>query len=313
MNVAVILNSGARAFAGANCAAEIEKVRQAFKDREVQARIACGAGDEVPGILAACLQDRARNGDCDAVVVGGGDGTVGAAAAQLAGTDVPLGILPLGTLNHFARDLGLPGNLEDAVKIIAARQCRRIDLGEVNGKVFVNNSSVGLYPVLVSYRNAYQRRFGLGKLAATAPALFKTLLSSPWRSLRIAADGKVEARRTPLLFIGNNLYSTEAFSFGARKALDGAELCVYVIKNQNRFGLISLPLQAALGRLDHANAFELLRVASIEIASRAKVLRVAVDGEVVKMRTPLRYRTRPGALKVFGPLLAEPERDPLAR
>ena len=101
------------------------------------------------GAAIAAQVDIALRAGVDVIVAGGGDGTVSAVAAALVDTEVALGVLPLGTLNHFAKDLGLPLDLGGAVRVIAAGQTQRIDVGEVNGRVFINNSSLGLYPEMV--------------------------------------------------------------------------------------------------------------------------------------------------------------------
>src|SRR5438067_1653376 len=100
------------------------------------------------------------------LIVGGGDGTISAAASALVGTETRLGILPLGTLNHFARDLGIPTRLEDAAKLIAERPERRVDVAEMNGRIFINNSAIGLYPLLAVDRDSQRKRLGRPKAAA---------------------------------------------------------------------------------------------------------------------------------------------------
>jgi diacylglycerol kinase family enzyme len=234
-------------------------------------------------------------------VVAGGDGTIGAAVAAVAGSAVPLGILPLGTLNHFARDLGLPLELEQAVDVVADGHVRQVDVAEINGQAFVNNSSVGLYPFMVAQRNAEQRRTGRGKLLATLPAALRALRGATWHHLDIVADGRRTRVRTPCLFVGNNPYETDLAGFGTRKALDRGELCVHVVRQQTRLGVLTLPFRIALGLADPARDVETFRAAELEVTSRQRHLRVSRDGEIAIVPTPLRYRSRPGALRVFAP------------
>ncbi len=255
----------------------------------------------------AQLMDRARQlaGERDqTLVVGGGDGTIGAVAALLAGTDGILGVLPLGTLNHFSKDLGLPTDLEGALDVIAAGHVRTVDVAEVNGQVFVNNSSIGLYPFLVAERTAEQRRRGVGKLAAILPALWRSLRARAWHRVRIVAeDGKGRQHRTSLLFVGNNFYDLAAL--GKRADLCAGELCVHVVKHRGWWRLALLPfkiaLLGALGRTLDPGDIESLRVKALTIESRRRRLRVAIDGETVKLPTPLTYRTLPGHLRVLAP------------
>ena len=171
-------------------------------------------------------------------MVGGGDGTVGTVAGVMAGTGVPLGILPLGTLNHFAKDLGLPLDVVGAARLIAAAVTRDVDVAEVNGRVFVNNSSVGIYPLMVTDRDLRRRRHGLGKWLAMSLAFVRMLWRFPRRRLRLRAEGWTTPYRTPCLFVGNNEYSMELLSLGQRRRLDGGELWLGVVK-QRRPGACS--------------------------------------------------------------------------
>ena len=255
--------------------------------------------------FAAQRSDEGRRGD-EVLVAAGGDGTISAAAGALAGTGVPLGILPLGTLNHFAKDLGLPLDLDGATGIIAAGQTRQVDLAELNGRVFVNNSSVGLYPFMVARRTAEQRRHGVGKWLATVPAMVQTLGEASWHHLEITAPGEHEVVRTPCVFVGNNPYELGLKAFGSRRRLDGGELDVHVIRQQSRTGVLLLPVKIALGICDRERDVHVFRSATLEITSRKRrSLGVSLDGEVMHMTTPLRYRSRPGDLRVFcGPAQA---------
>lgn len=235
------------------------------------------------------------------VVAAGGDGTVNAVASALAGTDIALGVLPAGTLNHFARDIGMPADLAAAARAIVAGKRRAVDVGEVNGRVFVNNSSVGLYPAMVHRRDKLQRRLGRGKWHAMLWAMHTVLRSHPFLDLQIEVDGVQHRRRTPLVFVGNNEYSMEGFYVGLRERLDCGVLSLYITHHGSRLGLVLLALRALLGRLQQAKEFEAARVTRLRIESRHTRLLVATDGEVAAIDLPLEYRVRPGALRVIVP------------
>jgi diacylglycerol kinase family enzyme len=280
----------------------VQQVEQGFR--------AAGVGVRIEALEPEALHRRAEalvaSGEVDAIVVGGGDGTVGAVAGLLADVDIALGVLPLGTLNHFAKDAGLPADLDGAVAVIAAGHVRHADLAEVNGRVFVNNSSVGLYPLMVRDRERQQEHLGRGKWPAMARAAGRAVWRlSKWR-LRISADGETARLETPILFVGNNRYETGLFGLGTRASLDEGRLYLYAIKAGSRFGLAKAMLRALLGRLDQARDFIVVSGCEARIDSPRVRLHVAADGEAMVLETPLVYRIRPKALKLIAPLASEP-------
>lgn len=292
MNIRVIVNRGGGS-AGEEAA---DRLRALFAAASVTADIAVVAPDELADLCA----EAAKATGLDLVAVAGGDGTLGTAAAALAGTGRPLGILPLGTLNHFARDAGIPTDLEGAVDAIANGVPRRVDIAEVNGKVFVNNSAVGLYPHMVRLREA-QQAGGRSKRLAMLSASLATLRSFRKHRLRIHAPGLEAPIETPLLFIGNNRYQVNLFGLGQREAIDQGELCLYAVRAHNRSRLLWAGLRGIFGRLDQQRDFVTAYVTEAEIASDRARLGVATDGEQQWMETPLVYRVRPGALTIMVP------------
>lgn len=296
MRVAVLLNGSSGRLQ--RSPRLIEQARAAFAEADVDAVI-----EKVTGkALAKRAEAIIAAGGIDALVVGGGDGTLGTVAALLSGGELPLGILPFGTLNHFARDAGIPLSVKGAVGAIAAGHVRPVDLAEVNGHVFVNNSSVGLYPLMVRDRDHQQHR-GRGKWPAMARAALRAASRlSHWR-LRIDAGGGTEVIETPILFIGNNRYETSLFGLGTRAALDDGALFLYALKGRSRWALTRSVMRALLGRLDQDRDFVVIGgVTEAVIESPRKRLHVAADGEALTLQTPLRYRVRPKTLKLIVPL-----------
>jgi diacylglycerol kinase family enzyme len=296
----VVLNPHAGTAASFSVQQLRRQIAAKLADRHVDATIVPATRDAVAPVVRRAAEPSEPTAAFDAIVVGGGDGTVNAAASVLAERSLPLGILPLGTFNHFARDLGLPLDLDSALDVIARGRTRRVDIGEVNGRVFVNNSSLGLYPQLVVEREHAQDR-GLAKPLAAAIGLSRALwhLPSPW--LRISAAGWESARRTPCLFVGNNFYAVEAPAVGRRADLDKGELCLYVVNRRSRLALLGLAIRAVMGRLDLTRDATLARLTEVEVSSPRHRLRVAIDGESVRLPSPLRYRIRPRALEVLVP------------
>ena len=223
-----------------------------------------------------------------------------AVASRLAGTDKIFGVLPLGTLNHFAKDLNLPLELGAAVDNIVAGHVAPVDAGEINGRIFLNNSSIGLYPAIVVRRNV-QRKHGKPKWIAFISALLRTLKQYAAFRVHVTADGRRFTRRTPILFVGNNEYQIEGRSLVARRCLDTGRLCLFVLHNTGLWGLFKFAFRALIRRAWRIKDFDALQAAEIDVETKRKRMRVAFDGEVADMETPLRYRIRRGALKVIVP------------
>jgi diacylglycerol kinase family enzyme len=235
------------------------------------------------------------------VVAAGGDGTVSAVASGLAGSDAALGILPMGTLNHFAKDLRIPLDVAAAVAVIAAGHVAIVDVGQVNERVFVNNSSIGIYPSIVDAREQL-RREGHAKWPAMILATLRILRRYRGVRVTIEAGGRRHTRRTPFVFVGNNEYTIDGPRLGRRIRVDGGTLFVYLAPRLRARDLPLLLVKAAFGRARAAGGFEIVPATELWIGlSRTRRLRVAYDGEVAYMQTPLHYRVRPGALRVVVP------------
>jgi diacylglycerol kinase family enzyme len=301
MRVTVIINRSAGSVSiGGDIDAALRAIELGFERHGIDAKIIAEEGDAIAE-AAVKARDMAERGELDAVVVGGGDGTIRSVANVLAGSSVPLGILPMGTLNHFARDLKLPLDLDLAIDVISHKELRTVDLGSVNGAIFVNNSSVGVYPYMVADRDRRRGTSGLGKWPAMALAGLRALKRFPFRRLTMTAEGSARPYRTAMLFVGNNEYDLRLFSLGRRQQLDLGRLHVYVARSQSRWSFIMLILRALLGFGRTAQELDQLESLAFEVRSRTSRLPVALDGEVQVMQPPLRYRIMPGALKVFAP------------
>lgn len=279
--------------------AEAARVQELFGECGVDARV-----QEVPGPEFPAAARQAAASDADVVVAGGGDGTISAGAMALAGGTKPLGILPLGTLNHFAKDVGLPLDLAEAIRVIATGHPRAVDVAQANDRVFINNSSIGLYPRAVAGREALRARSGSPKWLAMGRAAFRTLLHPPVLRVTLRMlDGGVSLM-TPLVFIGNNKYETSLLNLGRRVTLDEGQLWVYLARHtgrRSRRAIVRLALRAFAGRLDQSRDFAGFGLTELLVEDRRRTLEVAFDGEVCQMTPPIQYRIRPGALRVIVP------------
>jgi YegS/Rv2252/BmrU family lipid kinase len=297
VKIAILLNAKAGSSNRKRCQQQAAEILEGCKKRGVDAEAHMCPGPR----LTAKATELAKSG-VDAVIAAGGDGTVSAVAAGLAraGNDVVLGVIPLGTLNHFAKDLGVPA-IDTALDVIAAGHIERVDVGEVNGRVFVNNSSIGLYPEMVVQRDEDQRRHGAGKWPAMLRAAFRTLLRFPLLHVAIALAGSVFSAKTPIVFVGNNEYDHGVLALGTRRRLDRGRLSVYTIRATRRLHMFWVLLRTFLRPGKHDD-FEEHTVERADIATTKRTVKVALDGEVVRMKPPLIYKSRPGALRVFAPL-----------
>jgi diacylglycerol kinase family enzyme len=238
---------------------------------------------------------------CRAIVAGGGDGTLNAVAARIVGSQTSFGVLPLGTFNHFAKDLGIPLDVEGALRTIASGHTTRIDVAEVNGQHFLNNSSLGLYVDIVRRRDRQQSRLGRGKCSAFLWALWSTLRRYPFMTVELDIDGQTWRHRTPFVFVGNNAYLMNGLQIGTRKTLQAGVLSVYVAERAGRSRLFQLGMRALFGRLRPTRDFRELLAKELTIETHHAELRVSTDGELVRLRAPLRYCLHPGALSVLVP------------
>ena len=253
-------------------------------------------GDKIDALVRDALQSGIR-----LLVAGGGDGTVNQVASALADSDAELGVLPLGTLNHFAKDLGVPLEIDQAIALIGSGQSRLVDTAEVNGKLFLNNSSIGLYPDVVREREKQQQRLGRGKWLAFCWACMAALRRFPFLDVQLTVDGKLLSRRTAFVFIGNNAYVMEGLDIGARERLDGGLLSMTTSRHTGRLGLLRIALSALFGRLRQASDLDMLSTTELAIETHHRQLQVSTDGEVSTLQMPLKYRIRPASLRVVAP------------
>ena len=293
-DVPVLINGGGGA---ASADPDIAKtVEEALRAAGVPGRVELLNGDDCTKRFSA-LAERGE----PLVVVGGGDGTISAAASVLAGTETRLGILPLGTLNHFARDLSIPADLKEAAELIAAGKERRVDVAEMNGHIFINNSAIGLYPLMVLDRDLQQKRLGRSKRLAMIVASARTLMRFRHQRLALTINDEKELIDTPLLFVGNNDYRIDIGAAGQRESLDDGQLCVMVMRKKTRAGFIAAIIRALFDRARDDDMERIDGVERLRVASRRSQLSVALDGEVMREAPPLEYKIRKRALRVIAP------------
>lgn len=285
---------GAAAAAGEDLAGKI-----------VAAFAAAGATVEVRLVAPSDMADAVRKATASArrIVVGGGDGTMGCVAQALADhPETELAILPLGTLNHLARDLGIPALLEEAAALAATGTATAVDVATVNAHRFVNNASIGLYPFMVRHRDDARERTGLPKWLATVPAAWAALSRLPDHRLRIDMGGRAQPLTTSLLFVGNNRYALEAGAVGTRESLADGRLSIFAVAHRTRIGILWFAARTLFGQADREADFVAIGEPSrLVVHSTGRSVEIALDGEVRRLRSPLQFAVVPGALKIVVP------------
>lgn len=287
--VAIIVNE-----ASGSAAARLRELEAAISRAALDARVVRVRGPQI------VEQARAAADENRALVAAGGDGTVSSVASIAVKTGALLGVIPLGTLNHFARDCGIPLEIDQAIDVIAAGHTRHISVAEANGQTFVNNVSLGIYPRMVWERQMEQRR-GRGKWASFAIAMVRTWKRYPTVTVHVAVDGASFVRHTPFVFIGNGEYRAEGFALGTRASLETATLSIYLAPDAGRFEILAFPFRALAGRLANDVKFESLTASDVTIETSKRRIDVAIDGELTVTPPPIHCAIHPQPLRVLVP------------
>jgi YegS/Rv2252/BmrU family lipid kinase len=243
---------------------------------------------------------REQGDDLSTVVAVGGDGTISAVASAImrTGKEVRLGVIPLGTFNHFAKDLGIPLDIEQAIDAVKKAKTTLIDVARVNDFYFINNSGIGLYPYLIQEREHLEKR-GIHKIAAYALVILRALLRRYQYTISFRYGEKTLVRKASSVLVGNNKYALEGLQFGERATLDTGTLSVAIIRSRHILGVITLFLKALAGNVLRERDIDVIGLTSCTIGSRGRDALVSHDGEIAVLKTPLRYTIVPKALKVI--------------
>ena len=289
--VGVIINVSAGAAEGERM---IDAIKALFERHGAQPLV-----EIAPGKRLCDVAHRMRTEQFDVVVAAGGDGTASAVASVLAGSETALGVLPMGTLNHFARDIGIPLDTEEAIAAICSGESRSIDAASVNGKLFINNSSLGLYPDQARLRQKWRGR--IGRWPALILASIVVLTRFPFLRIFAKINGRTVSRRCPMMLVSNNRYSLEPGRLAERERMDEGVLGVYLLKDEGRAGLLRIALHSLIYSPEEASSFESDVAREVTVRTRRRRVRVALDGEVFQFVTPLEFKAVPGALRVIAP------------
>ena len=274
-----------------------DDVRAAFADRGAEIGMATlHSGDDLTQIVG----DAASAG-WKVVVAAGGDGTICGVTEALIGTDTVLGVLPLGTFNFFARSLSIPEELEAAVDVILTGTPEPASLGEVNGRVFINNASLGAYPAILEERESVYRFWGRSRLAAYWSVLKSMLTLYRPLTMRIVIDGEPYRAKSPMVFVGVRAYQLDRFEIEGADDIRDGRFAILLAPDSGRFALIWTALRVAMRGLREGRDFELLTGREVVVETRQDNRRVARDGEHERMAQPYRFRFLEDAVRVMAP------------
>ena len=300
MRLHLILNRKAGALRGLDADQAAEGLAEIFRKHDHEVTVAALDG---PGACAA-IEESCREGLFDAVVAGGGDGTISAAAAAAAKGGMTLGILPLGTMNLFARSLGIPLELKAAAEALATADRVAVDIGLVNGRHFIHHVTLGLHPRLIRVRE--RRTYGsrLGKIWASAYAWWIVLRQPRLLSAHLTIDGERVERRTAAILISNNALGDGHLPYA--DDLRQGRLGAYIATARRWPDLLQLTAQITLGTISETPLLESWTAKSVEIALLNSPVTASVDGELVGLETPLQLTVLRRGLTVLKPVQVLP-------
>lgn len=297
MHIVAILNRDGGTLRTMDLAAFAKTLADTFSSNGHTLDIEIVAGDDLLATLDAAI----KRDDVDAILAGGGDGTVSAAAAALAGTEKALAILPAGTMNLFARSLGLPLDLEEAVRCLAVAPIRAVDVASVDGRIFVHQYSVGLHAKMVALREEMTFSSRLGKIFASWRAALVALVRPPVMRVRLVIDGSEIVARTSAISVSNNLFGEGHLPYADRP--DGGRLGIYITTARGVSEMAGLLVNMLVGRWRANPQVEIHETGEVRIFfEKVKARhRAVIDGELCKIDRDVQFKSHPGALKVIAP------------
>jgi diacylglycerol kinase family enzyme len=293
-SIEIILNAGS----GSQRAGEMRLVlEQVLGESERSFSISIGSGTEI-----ARLAEAKAATDCEVLVAGGGDGTICTVAEVALRTGKILGVLPLGTFNYFARSLQIPLELEPAARVLLAGKPTHASVLDLDGRLVLNNASIGIHPAVLLRRKNLYRRWGRSQLNTYLSVLVTALLPPPRLRVRLATDQGEIVRVTPLVMVCSNSYEMETFALAGLECLEAGKFALYIAQMAGRTSIFPLALRVAMRRLRVGVDYEAICASDVTIETlRHRHVRVALDGEVERRQSPLRIRTAPQELRVLAP------------
>ncbi|MCD0501702.1 diacylglycerol/lipid kinase family protein [Bordetella petrii] len=258
-------------------------------------------GGQLPSAAQAAVERAREQGGI--VVAAGGDGTLSAVAQVVLGTGLPFGILPQGTFNYFGRTYGIAQDTEIAARCLLAAQPQAVQVGLLNDQVFLINASLGLYPQLLEDREAYKQRYGRSRYVALWSALVTLARAHRRLAVQLEHEGHTRSLRTPTVVVGNNALQLEQVGIAEAGELARGRLVAMGVKPVGTLALYGLVLRGWLSRLgdaDHVFSFGFDRL-TVRVGRSPRRIKVAMDGEIQWLNTPLMFTVSPQPLYLLVP------------
>ncbi|WP_448762040.1 diacylglycerol/lipid kinase family protein [Acinetobacter tandoii] len=267
---------------------------------EIQA-FELGEKKDFPTLMQSIIQRHQSSESIGVIVAAGGDGTLNAVAKALLGSNIPLGILPLGTFNYVARVLNIPIDIMQAAEVIATGQIRSIHVAKINDQIYLNNASLGLYPLFIQRRELYNAKFGRFPVHAYTSGLDVLIRDRKELKLEVEVDGKIYPVKTPLIFFGNNQLQLAEMKLRIAKCAEQGQVAGVVVAKSDKLTLFRMLLQLIRGELEQAPDVYSFAADDVKVFSRREKLTVALDGEIVEMRPPLHITVQKNAVNIMVP------------
>lgn len=303
----IVHNAGAGARAGDACLQRILAVLRA-----------AGHPHECVNVPGAGIEEVMREGVAlarrheGALVIAGGDGTISAAVQQALPAGVPLGVIPVGTFNYFARSHGIPLDLEAATRVLLDAAVVPVPVGLVNDRYFVVNASVGLYAESLADREAFKQRFGRSRAVALLAGVATLLRSQRSWQVQLEAAGRHRLVRTSTVFVGNNMLQLQQTGIPGVEALAQGRLVAVIVRPAGLWSRLATFLRGAAGKLWQADAVDCFAFERLCVTPRqrhgAHRWLAGIDGERVRLEVPLRFQRAEQPLRLMVPAAGVPGR-----
>ena len=271
-----------------------ETVRTAFAN--------CGHAIDVTSVepqeIEAAIGWAAARDDIDALIIGGGDGTQSLAAAKLAGKKIALGVLPFGTVNLLGRDLGVPTDIDAAVRALSTAKAVQIDLGEVNGRLFHSLVGLGFFARMADERQRARKQVPFARSLAFVIALGRAVARVRPMQIMFESEGVQTRRRSAAVLVTNNRYREQPLK---RERLDEGILEINIVRGAHAMGLLRAGFDLVAGRWRREASTEQIPVREVTITTSRAPIHASIDGEDVALQSPLTIRVLPKTLTVLRP------------